>query len=212
MSEEPGGVSERFRILTVCTGNICRSPFAEALLREGLQRFNVVEVASSGTGAMVGQPMTPEMIAIAREYGVSAPEQHRARDLVVGELRNVDLALALTRAHRSEIVSMLPRGSRHTFTLRELARLFEAVQQSDLTKIAELPLTETVPRLTGLIEIAAALRGYVPPPEDVDDDDVIDPFRRGNEIYQLATAQLVPAVVTILNRFEMAATITPDQV
>lgn len=202
----------RFNILTVCTGNICRSPLAEILLRDGLESWGVVETASSGTGALVGHRMTPQTIAIAREHGARDPEQHRARDLAIEHLRAADLAIALTRAHRSEIVAMLPRGSRHTFTLRELARLLGAMQPSDLATVAALPIDDTAARFVELIDIAAGFRGYVAPPEDANDDDVIDPYRRGDEIYRLATAQLVPAVETVLARFGLAATITADQV
>ena len=200
-----------FNVLTVCTGNICRSPLAEHLLRQGLARWRV-DVASAGTGALVGHPMTAETIAIAHETGVPSPEQHQARALAIEHLRNAQLVIALTRAHRSEIVAMLPRGSRHTFTLRELARLLESVKASDLATVAVLPLDDTAGRFTELIDTAAALRGYVVPPENEIDDDVVDPYRRGDDVYRLSAAQLVPAVNAILERFELAATIDTNQV
>jgi protein-tyrosine phosphatase len=202
----------RFNILTVCTGNVCRSPLAERLLQKGLERWGVVGTASAGTGALVGHAMTPETVVIAAGFGVSAPESHRARALAVEHLRDSDLVIALTRAHRSEIVAMLPRGSRRTFTLRELARLFDAVQPSDLERVAALPLDDKAGRFVELIDAAAALRGYVAPPERELDDDVVDPYRRGDEVYRESAAQLVPAVESILRRFELAGTITPDQV
>ena len=204
--------SERFRILTVCTGNICRSPLAEYLLREGLERWRIVDVSSAGTGALEGQGMTVQTLAIAHEHGVLAPEQHRARTLNMENLRDANLVIALTRSHRSEIVSMLPRGARHTFTLRELARLLGAVQPADLAAVAGLPEGDTVARFDELVYAAASKRGYVAPPEVELDDDVIDPYRRGDEIYELSAAQLIPAVRTVLERFELAATITPGQV
>jgi protein-tyrosine phosphatase len=212
MTEADPTASRRFAILTVCTGNICRSPLAEYLLREGLERWGVVDLASAGTGALVGSSMTPQTLAIAHEHGASDPERHRARDLAVEHLRSVDLAIALTRAHRSEIVAMLPRGSRRTFTLREFARLLNAIQPSDLGTVAALPLSDTAGRFAELVDVAASLRGFVAPPDDELDDDVVDPYRRGDEVYRLSASQLVPAVDAILSRFEMAATITPSGV
>jgi len=209
MSETATSASGRFGILTVCTGNICRSPLAEHLLRASLAKWNV-DVASAGTGALVGHPMTAETVAIARELGVPAPEEHRARALDVDHLRDVDLVIALTRGHRSEIVSMLPRGSRHTFTLRELARLLSAITPSDFETVATLPLDDSAGRFTRLVALAAALRGHVAPPEHELDDDVIDPYRRGDDVYRQTTAQLVPAVEAIIVAFERAATITID--
>lgn len=210
MSETVRSTPARFSILTVCTGNICRSPLTESLLRVGLSQWNVVDVASAGTGALVGHPMTEETIAIAHELGVSDPERHRARALVTEDLRDTGLVLALTRAHRREIVGMLPRGSRHTFTLRELARLLGAVQAADLKSVAALPPENTVERFSELIDVAASLRGYVKPPENDLDDDVVDPYRRGVEVYRQSAAQLVPATETILRSFQLAANITPD--
>lgn len=200
-----------FSILTVCTGNICRSPLAEHLLRRGLSTWPIVDVASAGTAALVGHPMTEETAAIARAHGAAETEGHRARRLEVENLRDADLVIALTRAHRSEIVGMFPRGSRRTFTLRELARLLEAVKPSDLASVASLPLENIAARFSALVDIAASLRGYIVPPENELDDDVVDPYRRGDEVYRQAAAQLVPAVETILNRFELAASIEVHQ-
>jgi protein-tyrosine phosphatase len=210
VNETAASAFGRFSILTVCTGNICRSPLAEHLLRDGLKAYPAIELASAGTHALVGEPMTAETIAIAHEHGVQVPEQHRARDLTVEQLHGADLVIALTRAHRSEIVAMMPRGSRHTFTLRELARLLDAVRASDLGTVAELPLDASAERFRKLVDAAASMRGHIAPPDNELDDDVIDPYRRGDEIYRLATAQLLPAVASIVDSFELAASATPD--
>jgi len=103
---------------------------------------------------------------------------------------------------------MLPRASRYTFTLREMARLLEAVPSNDLEELAAFPLNNTVGRFATLVDIAAAQRGYTIPPEREIDDDVVDPFRRGDEAYSLMASQIVPAVDAIVNRFALAATVT----
>lgn len=210
MIETAPAAPPRFGILTVCTGNICRSPLTEYLLRQGMERWTGIDVASAGTDALVGNPMTTETIAIAKQYGVAATEEHRARLVAVEQLRESSLVLALTREHRSAIVALLPRGSRRTFTLRELARLLEALQPSDLAAVAVIPLADTAARFTELVNVAAGLRGFVAPPVHDLDDDVVDPYRRGDEVYRESTAQIVPAVEMILRRLELAATITPS--
>ena len=212
MNDSTVAASSRFDILTVCTGNICRSPLAEHLLRQGFQRLEGVAIRSAGTDALVGEGMTDQTLAIALANGATSPEQHRARALDGEHLRGSSLVIALTRAHRSEIVAMLPRSSRRTFTLRELARLLETVQPSNLSAVAALSLANISGRFTELVDIAAGLRGYIPPPEHEIDDDVIDPYRKSDDVYALMESQLVPAVDTIVNRFELAATITPDRV
>ena len=109
-------------LLTVCTGNICRSPLAEALLRERLAPLDV-RVSSAGTRALVGYGMTPEAAQLAADYGVPEVAAHRARFLTEGLLETPDLILAMSREHRRAIVDLAPRRLRSTFTLREFARL-----------------------------------------------------------------------------------------
>lgn len=198
----------RFTILTVCTGNVCRSPLAEHLLRKALRGWNEISVASAGTGALIGQPMTDPTIAIATELGVDTATAHTARALDIEHLRNANLVLALTRAHRSDTVAMLPRSSRHTFTLREYARLLDAIPAEDWATIAATPATDTVARLNELTDAAAALRGYVIPPEREEDDDVIDPYRRDDATYRQSASEMVPAINTIVRQLHRAATIT----
>ena len=66
------GVAMRnsFSILTVCTGNVCRSPLAEQLLRNRLRDVSAIEVSSAGLQALVEQPMFDVTQEIARSYGV----------------------------------------------------------------------------------------------------------------------------------------------
>ena len=204
--------STSFKILTVCTGNICRSPLAEHLLRQHLGRWPIVEVTSAGTRALVGKPMTAQTIGIAQANGAIDANSHSARELGLDQLRDADLVIALTRAHRGEIAATFPRGSRHTFTLRELARLFENLHATDLETVAKMAVEDTAGRVAELVDVAAGLRGFVAPPEDQLDDDVIDPYHRGDDIYALMANQLIPAVETIADSFTLAATITPHHV
>ena len=60
-----------FSILTVCSGNICRSPLAEQLLRVGLTDLAGVTVSSAGTIALVGEGMPAEAQALSVRYGAT---------------------------------------------------------------------------------------------------------------------------------------------
>ena len=93
------------RILTVCTGNICRSPVAERLLQAGLDqvRPDAFVVRSAGTRAMVGDPIQPSSADIVRTYG-GTPDGFAARQLTPKILRESDLVLAMTAKHRGELV------------------------------------------------------------------------------------------------------------
>jgi protein-tyrosine phosphatase len=89
----PADLAEPLRVLVVCTGNICRSPAVERLLAAGLGAAYrgrdtgglapAIEVASAGTGGMVGWPMPDEMAALVASRGVD-PTGFEARQLTPG--------------------------------------------------------------------------------------------------------------------------------
>lgn len=100
------------RVLAVCTGNICRSPFAAAYLaRLAAERGIALETASAGTHALDGNPPTPEAVAAAKRYGIDL-SGHRARRLSLQDLEDADWVLAMTKSHaelvRSLTVAMPP--------------------------------------------------------------------------------------------------------
>jgi len=73
------------KVLFVCAGNICRSPFAEGLARRlAAERGLDVEFASAGEIALDGDRCPPDAVAVAREYGVDL-SSHRARRLTKDE-------------------------------------------------------------------------------------------------------------------------------
>ncbi|WP_426517625.1 low molecular weight phosphatase family protein [Diaminobutyricibacter sp. McL0618] len=190
-----------FRILTVCTGNICRSPLAEQVLRAELDELDVT-LSSAGTAALVGDSMDDRAAEYSRQFG-GRPDNHAARQLAVGQLGDADLVLALSREHRRAIVELLPRASRFTFTLREFARLLDSLHIDDRDDVVAQP--DPYARLTTLVGHAAANRGVAERPDHPADDDVIDPFRQDDAVYAESTRQLIPAVQSISLTMRRAA-------
>ncbi|WP_251453514.1 low molecular weight phosphatase family protein [Microbacterium sp. Marseille-Q6648] len=182
-------------ILTVCTGNICRSPLAELLLAQRLADLNPT-VSSAGTRGMVDSPMTAEAVALADQLGVptATSAAHRARFLNEAHLASPDLILTMTRDHRRSVAELAPTRLRHTFTVREFARLAEGVSDADITAAARAEGTDAASRLRAAATFLAGRRGLAVPPPAPDDDDVVDPYRRSWQTYLRSGKQLVPAL------------------
>src|SRR3989442_2250333 len=89
-------------ILLVCTGNICRSPLAAALLERALKErgFEAIEVSSAGTGAWDGAPVSEGAYLVGLRRGLHL-SGHRAQLLTRPIVGAADLILTLARHHRA---------------------------------------------------------------------------------------------------------------
>jgi protein-tyrosine phosphatase len=193
-----------FTILTVCSGNICRSPMAEQLLRVGLAYWPEVTIGSAGTIGLTGHAMPIEAADLSRRFG-GDPSGHAARVLTVEQLSTANLVFAMSREHRRAIVELYPKAIRYTFTIREFARLVGSATDEDLDEAAALPVNDIAGRFSTLVGFAASQRGVVGPPESATDDDVVDPYRRSAEVYAESARQLVPAVNDVVSLFHRSA-------
>lgn len=97
------------RILVVCTGNICRSPMAEGLLKKLLSEKGVdgVEVGSAGTYALTGYPAEPLAQQVMKPLGVDI-SSHRARTLSPELIHWADRILVMTQEHREVVEEIVP--------------------------------------------------------------------------------------------------------
>lgn len=95
------------RVLTLCTGNVCRSPAAAVILRRGLDKAGLgdrIEVGSAGTSwASEGEPMDERIVLSLERAGYSQPFDHIARTAHQSEMAQWDLVLPMTREH-AEVV------------------------------------------------------------------------------------------------------------
>lgn len=102
-------------IVVVCTGNICRSPIAEGLIK-ARSAGRPLEVASMGTQALVGSPADANAIAVMHAHGYDIGA-HRAQQATAGGLKWADLILALDRTHIEWIVTRMPALRGRVFSL-----------------------------------------------------------------------------------------------
>jgi protein-tyrosine phosphatase len=197
-------MGDKARILIVCTGNICRSPFIERLLQHELDERRsgpdqAMIVRSAGTGALVGSPMDPQAAAQLVAHG-GDPSGFIARDLTPALIAESDLVLTATREHRGKVAQMSPKAMRRVFTFSDFADLVARIDgRTDLAGASD---AQTDPRawVRHVTERAAASRG-LKPPLTPDLADIVDPYRRGDEVFATMAQQVVepmPVVVRTL--------------
>ena len=108
--QEPERFAER-RILFVCTGNICRSPTAEGVLRKLLAERAPeldVQVDSAGThGYHTGDPPDARACRAAERRGVDL-KGLRARRVTVGDFEHFELVLAMDEQNRAFLLEACP--------------------------------------------------------------------------------------------------------
>ncbi|MCB7135729.1 low molecular weight protein-tyrosine-phosphatase [Cellulosimicrobium marinum] len=94
---------EPYRVMTVCTGNICRSPMAEVVLRDRFEAAGLggrVVVDSTGVSDEErGHPVDPRARAALVARGYPVDDQHRARRVTRDDVATRDLVLAMTAQH-----------------------------------------------------------------------------------------------------------------
>ncbi|WP_254845557.1 low molecular weight phosphatase family protein [Microbacterium sp. RURRCA19A] len=174
----------------MCTGNICRSPYAEVDLQRRLAGLDV-RVVSAGTGALIGEPVPEPGLRLAAEAGIDL-SGHRGRQIAEQDVRDADLILALTREHRKAIVAVSPAALRRTFTLLEFARIAEYFR-NDASVLSGTHATDS-DRLAHLVAFAARVRGTIPPPDNPGDLDITDPFLQSDAVYRESYGTISGAV------------------
>jgi protein-tyrosine phosphatase len=163
----------------VCTGNLCRSPMAEALFEwAATARGLEAQVSSSGTWASAGEPATEGAVQAMRERGIDLGP-HRSRPFDPAEGRGADLIVAMTSVQLREIEAILPGSSHKTRLLKELGEI-------------EVPGTSGTPagRLARLLA--------APRPTWVRALDLDDPMGLPQGAYEVCAGELERGVAALL--------------
>ena len=102
-------------ILTLCIGNICRSPLAQALLARELPQHTVM---SAGLAALVGQGADPLSIEVAAAHGLDITA-HRAQQVTSFLCQQTELILVMEQSHKSQLEQQFPVVRGKVFLLGE---------------------------------------------------------------------------------------------
>ncbi len=173
-------------ILVVCTGNVCRSPLAEGIVRRALQARLGEEaplVSSAGVAGWEGSQATAESVAAAREVGIDI-SGHIARLMTPAMISGADLIVAMAEEHRQAAVRAVPSAAPRTFALKELVALLEID-----TPVHPARRGQAADRLAERLARASHLRDG-DAVRDAEDRDVADPLGRPMATYRDLAGEL----------------------
>ncbi len=187
-------------ILLVCTGNTCRSPMAEALLRDMAERAGkTVEVRSAGVGAVDGCPVSPGAAEVLRKRNLPVPGPSRA--LTKELLDWADLVLTMTVSHKRAVIQRHPDAAGKTYTLKEFSFRDDQLMK-DLEEAERMYADWQIAQATGrgwseekrerLMELQSRLPDF----------DIADPFGGSLEVYEESAAEIAEAVHRVLDMLE----------
>jgi protein-tyrosine-phosphatase len=105
-------------ILFVCTGNTCRSPLAEYLLRH--KAGQIFEVQSAGVATVYGGPIAAHVEQLLVEKGIQT--EHVSQYITPELMEWADLVLTMTQGHQQQLVSLFPEKIESIHTLKQYVR------------------------------------------------------------------------------------------
>ncbi|MFQ5627244.1 MAG: low molecular weight protein arginine phosphatase [bacterium] len=157
---------KNYQVLFVCSGNTCRSPMAEGLLKVKLPTHlqSEISVVSCGTLGLEHQPATPNAIAVTREKGADV-SSHRSQGITEKLVANSNIVFCMAEEHRRFIHEHYPVFRDNVFLLRDFGAkekmadpdVFDPIGSSvgiyrECCRIIDTELNRILPYLVDLIE------------------------------------------------------------
>ncbi len=133
MKRDPDRQQKTFCVLFVCSGNTCRSPMAEGILKHLLppEYRDKIAVQSAGTLGLWGMPASELAVEVAAEHGIDLTA-HRSQGLTRTLLSQCDLVLCMAREHEEFIRYRFPSFREQTFLLKNFDQPKKRRRKADI--------------------------------------------------------------------------------
>ena len=118
----------------VCTGNNCRSPMAEGLLKKKIEAKGLsnIKVYSCGVFAETGDYASYEAIEVLKAYGIDI-SKHRATNIKDAFIEEMDMILCATISHKQTVLQAYPSLQGKVYTIKEYAQTDEEGKNTNIS-------------------------------------------------------------------------------
>ncbi|SDX26230.1 low molecular weight protein arginine phosphatase [Paenibacillus sp. CF384] len=188
------------RILFVCTGNTCRSPMAEALLRAmSQQRGMQLDIRSAGVSTIDGLPVSNHARTALSKRDIAHNGTSKA--LEGGSIAWADLILTMTASHKRQLLQHFPAAVDKTHTLLEFVNTDPKVL-SDIAELEELYSTWQIKQALGQPLTPQERSKLLELERQIPSFDVEDPFGGSLAMYEQSATQIEAALNRLLDRLK----------